>query len=605
MGYYDSALDGIIGSFYSTGKKDQSQHGQYYEAGKRAGQGARRPSVSRMSRVGAKDGKAIFKLIRKGGTESRDGLKGQIKYILNDEKAARVIDPSGMIERYPDNQLLAINRITANWENTWWKNTRNGQTSHMILSFPQKATLDQVEKTVRGVANEMFDTGDRQFKYLIAIHDDKEHHPHAHIIVNRRASDNSLFTLREGTAYSYEGFREAMAAHAARHGLYLDPTYRFERGITARQPSYAAQNRAMQERAGGEHLKLKDRPASDKDLDYSHDLIAAAEITYQAMAVIAHSADTHRLADAYAKLAFNLSEGGTYIMPDLNQEELAQFEEYKALLSDGIERAEKALQTKDPVDRLPYEKNLVEVMRVLTQFDKQAPYARDLHDDPRGNSIYMHELTSNAERLNTPKVKEELRELCSEWGLDAKTIEARLGVGTDNFYLEKMWVREDLGRIATATGRDLTIPEVREQTLQEAYSGYHYLREYLVGERIINDIAHLRPDYEYTPDTDRYAAELKYFKESRLDAPDDIDKLQKLLRDALSDQDYDRLRNGDLEPLRDITDDEYLAHRMALAIESYERDHGYNFSKEASSNFDEIQMERDRLASEQDYGRER
>ena len=55
-----------------------------------------------MSRVGARHGQAIFKLVRTGGVDSKGGLKGQLNYIFRDDKVAEVIDPSGIVKAHDE-----------------------------------------------------------------------------------------------------------------------------------------------------------------------------------------------------------------------------------------------------------------------------------------------------------------------------------------------------------------------------------------------------------------------------------------------------------------------------------------------------------------------
>ncbi|SNT41969.1 type IV secretion system T-DNA border endonuclease VirD2, partial [Jannaschia aquimarina] len=162
-----SSVDRIMGRLFEDGLRREragGSGGPLRRAGP-AGGAARRPSLSRLRHTGARGGKAIFKLIRTGGTHTRAGLKGQLGYVFRDDKLARVIDPTGRIEPHAEPEMADINRLTLDWSTDWWRNTRNGNTSHMILRYPKGTTIAQVETITRGVCEEMFEGEDRRFKY--------------------------------------------------------------------------------------------------------------------------------------------------------------------------------------------------------------------------------------------------------------------------------------------------------------------------------------------------------------------------------------------------------------------------------------------------------
>lgn len=444
-----------------------------------------------MARVGAPHGKAIFKLVRRGGTQDRSGLKGQMKYVFNDDKLARVIDPSGRVDPHGAMQSRDMDAIIRNWSRDWWRGTRNGHTSHMIFSYPKGTSVDQVDKITRGVLEEMFNSGDARFKYVAAIHDDTEHHPHAHVIVNRRASDNSLFHMRSGTEYSYEGFREAMAAHAARHGIFLDPTFRFERGVTDKQPIREEQLKAQLEQRAPVQ-----RPRVGVDLEYTQELISFSKIAYQAMSVIAYNADCPRLEAAYERLAQNLENEGDFPMPELSQDELQRFEEYTAILNETITRTETMLASRDAAARAPYEKELSQMMKAFTDISPNAPYARDLHQDAASNSIYVHSLGENGEALRSPETQRVFEEIERDYGLNAAALSARLEIGAENNHLEQMWIRNDVQTLAEHEGLDLSKQAEMNDALERTSEAYAVMRAELVSQRVLEAMPYLDTGYE-------------------------------------------------------------------------------------------------------------
>lgn len=486
-----SAIEAVMGRLFE--REQRSTGGSLRRPGgaSRGGKssGGKGPSISRMSRVGAHHGKAIFKLVRTGGVDSQSGLKGQLNYIFRDDKVAEVIDPSGIVRPQDEPTNLQINRLVNNLSDNWWTNTRNGQTSHMILSFPNGTSIKDVAEIVRDVCNEKFDSGDVKYKYVAAIHDDQEHHPHAHIVLNRRGSDNSLFNMRRNTEHSYEGFRESMAEHAARRGIMLDPTSRFERGITDRQPTQTEQWNASREGRAPQQ-----RPRTGADLAYAQEQINFAQIGYQAMAVIAANADCERLERAYEDVAQVLmSNEGDYRMPALSADELEKFDQYASLLNDALARSQDVLLTKDATARVPYEKQLTQNMKAFTELSPNAAYAKDLHEAPSGNSIYMHKADGN--EFTWSKAAERIEEYTRDTGLDAQAISTRLQAGAGNLYLEQMWMRDDLRQVAKASELSLSDPDQRQQAIAELTNVYQEIREDLQRNYDIRPVPEFEADY--------------------------------------------------------------------------------------------------------------
>lgn len=505
-----SSIDRVMGRLFGDERK-QNGSSAVGRKGRSGGSSTRRASgrhhsSSRMSRVGAKHGHAVFKLIKKGGTESRSGLRGQLNYILRDDKAARVIDPSGRIgpqEVATDRQL---NSLTLEWSQDWWNGTRNGQTSHMILSYPRGTSIEDVTEITKSVCTEMFESGDTRFKYIAAIHDDVDSHPHAHIVVNRRADNNKLFQMRSGTEHSYEGFREAMAAHAERRGIHLDPTSRFERGILERQPSYQEQRAAQKE---GRAPVQRER--TGQDLQFAKEQVTFSRIGYEAMAVIAANADCPRLERAYADMAnFIETYAGDYKMPALSEEENARFDEYSAVLNESIRRTETMLESKDPAARVPAESRMSEIMANFTQLNPTASYARALHQPAQSNSIYQHKPGENAAELRGPEAQATIQRVADEYGLDAEAVTSRLENPATSQYLEQRWLMDDARRLAERDGMNYNNPADMATIREELTNAHQIMREELVASGVLRTVPHLDDDYRYEPerpDTYSYVAD--------------------------------------------------------------------------------------------------
>ncbi len=539
-------------------------------------------ATNRMSRVGGRHGQAIFKLVTTGGTHDRSGLKGQLNYIFRDDKAARIIDPSGTIESHELVTNEQLNKITLAWSNDWWAGTRNGQTSHMILSFPRGVSIDHVTEITRDVCEEKFNTGDARYEYVVAVHDDQEHHPHAHIVLNRRASDNSLFHMRQGTENSYEGFRECMAAHAERRGIYLDPTSRFERGITDRQPT-----RTEQIEASKEGRAPQQRPRTGDDLDYAKEQISLARIGYEALAVVAQNADCQRLERAYLDVADMLETNGSrFEMPEGSAEEYERFDEYASHLNASLEQIDVMLASRSAAERVPFEVRLGETMRALTGLSPDTAFAKDLHKVANGNSIYMHEFAGKNEHWEL--AQDLIETIARDVGLDADAIVARLEAGAPNAYVEQMWVYDDMRRVAEAKDLRLDLKSEYDDAFKLLSTANKFLRDGLLTSRIIYPLT--RDEAGYANDNGRsqpaQSNRLAHWEVrsaagySLTKTAADHHEVMRLLKENTTDAQYNRFRTGDLSAIEHITRDPVFSRQLLVEVEASNRATGFDLTQE-------------------------
>ena len=416
-------------------------------------------------------------------------------YVFRDDKLARVIDPSGRIEPEGRPSNADLDAITADWSKTWWNNTRNGNTSHMILSYPKGVSVDQVAAITRDVCQQMFEGPERHYQFVAAIHDDTEHHPHAHVIVNRRADDDTLFTMRSGTEHSYEGFREAMATHGERYGVYLDPSFRFERGITDRQPDRDEQRAAQEAKR-----PPKDQARAGRSLQYHDGLVNHASALASSMAVIAQAADARRLEEAYTRLSKMLdNRTGDQIMPPLSEQELERFDQTAQLLGTALERAEQTLQDRDPAARVEAERELADVMKDMTRLREGDPNVADLNREPESASLYEHRLGENPFALRSAEVQERLGEIERDYGIPADAVTARLEAGAGSNYVEQEWIKADAQAIMERDGLRFDNPVEREQVMDRLDEAYDQMRSIMVEARAIEYLPHLDRDYSWEP----------------------------------------------------------------------------------------------------------
>ncbi len=180
-------------------------------------------------------------------------------------------------------------------------------------------------------------------------------------------------------------------------------------------------------------------------------------------------------------------------MPSLSPEDRTKFDAYIALINDSIESTQTFLATKDPAERVPLELRLSNVMEEVAEFAPDLAGQQEIREHASGNSIYMHEFAGKSERWDQAQVR--IDAISNEYGLDATAVAARLETGVPNLYVEQMWIRDDLQRLATATDLNLDDPSERLEAVNDLSSAYQYLREDLVASHVLYPVPPLEEDY--------------------------------------------------------------------------------------------------------------
>lgn len=564
---------------------------------------SRTSASSRLQRAGARDGPAVFKTVRNAGATSREGLKGQLNYIFQAEKVYSIIDSRGRFERFdaPDNN--ALNQLTREWSNDWWKSTpKLGHTSHLIFSFPKGVSHEKVEAITRDVLGEMLEGRGRDsapsYKYVAAVHHDRDH-PHAHVVVNRRGSDGQLLTMRRGAELSYEGFRESMARHADRYGVRLDPTFRYERGIARKQPSLIEQIMARKGNRAAEQRPLTERDRIEIDTPVKY-----TQIAYSALAVVAQNADAERLALHYERLSDLIDTTRSDVtseritpMQDLSDSEVEVFDRYLQLATEKMVEAERAIAEKPASERVAAEIELADIMADLTRLNPEHPYARDLHEPPSINSIYSAERGERADALRSPEAVRAIEGVARDYGLDAPTIIARMEHDPGTKYTEQVWAVDDMQRMLDAR---LIEVHTKDELIAKLGEAYDRLRDELEPLRVLAE-----PD-----DLERDEPERgQPLTEAERDARDMIDSLARdhlaesgdlaqnyqtrealmiRLSRALPPEDYQRLRSGDPAAAERLTDDPVTARAVAVEAIIHDRATGREITPEVQEREDTL-----------------
>ncbi|MEJ6396038.1 relaxase/mobilization nuclease domain-containing protein [Gymnodinialimonas sp. 2305UL16-5] len=514
-----SAIDQVLGRVSDLFQQRKGPGGQLYRPP--------RPSLRRLARAGFPD-RAMFKRISRGGTTTRSGLRGQMDYIFNPEKAARLIDPTGRLELQDVVHPGARNAIIRDWAADWKYTPKTGNTSHLILSFPKGTPTATVEKITRNVLQEKFELGPERFKYVAAVHDDTPDHPHAHVIVNRWGSEGNLLTMRAETDLSYEAFRESMSDHALKYGVFLDPSFRFERGITDRQPT-----RTEQINARKEGRDPQQRPRFGADLERQQELVRWSAMAYSTLAICAYNCDNADLANYYAQVGEYLPDKeGVMFMEALSQNDVERFDKYINLIERGIREAEATLQGKDAAKRVPVELRLSDVLTQHSTLSRFSPMIEDLHKAPQADSIYMHKQGPELAAVHNQTVRDGLAQIEATYGVSATAMEARIAAGTPNFHIERLWLRDDQAQIAQAHQLDLRDQAQNATSIDYLRSAYADLRELLTKENVLERVPHLQDREIQTPsDPETY----RYFEDR---VADDVQRVEEYYRESGAPQEW-------------------------------------------------------------------
>ena len=421
-----------------------------------------------MARAAAGSRAAVFKLIPRGGCRTTQQLHGQLEYLLG--KADAVLDSRGIYEQ--EGSLSSEDALAAaeRWSQDWHGKTRTGQTSHMLMSFPAGTDTAAVRAISERICERFFEG---RYDYIAAIHTDRDH-PHTHIVVNRRGFDGDLFTLRVGTEYSYQSFKEAMVEIAAEHGIALEASQRLERGIIHRAPTVA------QYRAG----QTADIPREGDDLAYAIAQVAKHHATYQAMAAQARAlmrsdlakiprgasaseGDLSGMADALERAAETLSAGKiiSSAAGTLSMDQQTRFHDALRKLDLSMQRAAERIEAAPPSERPSMEAKLNAVLAQASSMNPHSPRAAELAQPASEDGIYSTRNTAGIELDEGDAAR--LERALAGTGINPDEVAARMQVGASNAALERQWIADDVRAIADERGLDLKDQRQFEAALAE------------------------------------------------------------------------------------------------------------------------------------------
>ena len=377
---FASWLDEEVMFRISHGRMSPGMKGNPFRARMRSPGGGRRGG--QLWRVAQGSDAAFVKRIKHGGCYHPKQLAGQMAYING--KAQEIFGNAFDHER---GQMVleeeGVSDLIERWSEGWKSeriNTKNGYTTHMVLSFASHVTDRQAVDIAREWCREMFQSrehGNDTWQYYAALHTDTAN-PHVHVVINNRGVNNGQwFYVAPGHDYSWEMMRDALVDIGDEHGVFLDSASRLEKGkLTYELPSH------LMHKARRLGQEVIERPVPESVLAASLEVMRRHAVGAELMAGLAGVMTMQDARDALASAAVDLREGRPVTVTDiLREEELVQLDltQHPADIRQAIvqwtgDNAERIAQA-EPVVRDRFVKSMFETLDKLDSYI--APDATD------------------------------------------------------------------------------------------------------------------------------------------------------------------------------------------------------------------------------------
>jgi len=433
---------------------------------------------------------SFVKVIRNGGTSTAKSTRNQMEYLSQDGEVDLELS-----DMYFGDKLETSEReeLIQSWYDTGHNKGGHDKTTHIVVSFPRGTDKDAAYRVGRAWAAEMFSSGSYGdvFDYYTAFHTDQQH-PHMHVVVAKRGMmhGNWLSIHRDGE-FNYVTFRAVQVEMAAREGIYLEATSRFERGVSDRNIPDAEYRRAERE--------------GRKPQAPSHSSITAMKAAASiALYAGQYSADAKLVREKYPELSQALRDmaatllKGEPLQSDQHLKSNTSLEEAKQQSEFIMSRRSEILASIREIDAeistipIGKKRSLVErdASRLKAQAAKHLPDVSDLiihtRDNPEG--LYKGvDANDPTERAIKEKADREVAQLASKAGIDGERIVSRYDRAKPaSLGLADRWRKDELEDIQKnlnyQPGKQRT--EVEELT-KAAYDDLHRnaLQTYRKAER--------------------------------------------------------------------------------------------------------------------------
>lgn len=408
----------------------------------------------------------VLKKISRGGTHSAKQLGMQMDYLFG--KSTSLF--GNMIEHDPDGRSLSREErkeIVEMWSDGWSGAPKNGQTTHLLLSFPADLSPKKAKLIAEAWASEMFQSGihaEDEWAYVAALHTDRAN-PHVHIVVNNRGIANrTWFFMAKSHVFNLGMMKERIVEIAAEDGVQLDATSRLERGILSYGPS-----RAEIEGAKREHRPVRDRMREGRALADALAEIAVTATLSRSLAGIADQVLQAEIAANLTKAASVLERGGIILPKDMEitmqSDAVTTRSDLRQEFAGWFENAEDLVAAKPAHERNDVRRELYEISgnvlealgdergaALMRRGARAAIYQTRLDTDQinrEGRSVEISPIASG-------EMRRDVQAEGAKIGIRPEIIAARLDTGAGNAWQEREWMKADLLAVAEAKRLDLT-----------------------------------------------------------------------------------------------------------------------------------------------------
>tara|TARA_R110002051_G_scaffold154675_2_gene226810 strand:- start:1259 stop:4081 length:2823 start_codon:yes stop_codon:yes gene_type:complete len=447
-----------------------------------------------MARAGAGHRAAVFKAIRSGGTHTRGQLVNQLEYLTT--KSSHIVDSRGVLDgkrQLSADEIKSVaDRFTERWDKGF--NPKMGQTTHMLMSFPVGTRGADVRDIASGVCERFFATEDRNFDYLIAVHEDRAH-PHAHVVLNRRSQEGEFFYLGRDHHFNYDDFRTAMVEEAEKYGVRLEATRRLDRGVVTYQPRTKEVYAAKEE--GREPVG---RVRVGRDLDRALAEIASNTKVYRSLAAEASAENREDIANALFRAGEMMARGGHLEQNgEVYMAEELSFDDLRSSFAARMERVEAMVASTPEAQRPQAQARLNEIYRGVAHMQPLGTRSQTLLDAPSADGVYSETNVNRdaVERLREPETRAQIETALRGTGISSETIIARIETTANNAALERQWLSDDLSRIAETDGLNLERREDLQQAVDKLDQVHVQLGTALERAEVLRDDGVFEDDPDY------------------------------------------------------------------------------------------------------------
>lgn len=468
--------------------------------GSMQGLGQKRPQMVRAAK-GHRS--AVFKPVRSGGCQTKKELTNQLEYLTT--KSSHIVDSRGVLDGKRQLNADEIKSVVDRFSGRWSEGFRPkmGHTTHMLMSYPKGTKGEDVRDISAAVSERFFANDERNFDYIIAIHEDRDH-PHAHIVINRKSQEGEFFYLGRDHHFNYDDFRTAMVEEAEKVGVRLEATKRVDRGDT----TYAPRTKEIYE-AKKEDREPVQRERVGRDLDRALAEIATTAKAYRSLAAEANDENREDIANALFRAGEILAAGGKLEQDGeiymANQE---SFDDLRGRFADRAERVEQFVRDAPDSMKARYEKQLDQIYRNVAHMQPMGVRSQTLNDAPSDTGVYS-ETNINKEgvgAMKEPETRAQIETALRGTGISSSAIIARVEQGASNASLEQRWIADDLSKIAKEDGLNLERQEDLAVAAQKLDAAHVRLGETLERAEVLKDDGIVYSDDQERPSDEEFAS---------------------------------------------------------------------------------------------------